>query len=258
MAAKDFGPIESDYAFFMAHATEAENDAAEYARALSGFAEGRASIRLLDFGGGTGEFTQRLLSALNWSPQALQLTLVEPVRHQREEAARRLGMFSRHAIECAERLPTMQGPKFDVVLSNHVLYYVDDLGGTLRRMRELVDPGGKMLLAISGWDNPLLQLWQVGFALLGRPVPYHAAEDVEAILSQQGAGFRKSKACFRLQFPNTAENRHQILRFLFGDYLGKISQQRLLSEFDQYVHGDRVEIDTHSFHFTVEPAQSPG
>src|SRR5262245_59894884 len=78
MAAKDFGSIESDYAFFMAHATEAESDAAEYTRALAGFAEGRASIRLLDFGGGTGEFTQQLLSALNWSPQALQLTLVEP------------------------------------------------------------------------------------------------------------------------------------------------------------------------------------
>src|SRR5262249_25287566 len=104
MAAKDFAPIETDYAFFMAHATEAESDAAEYLRELAGFAEGRASIRMLDFGCGTGEFTERLASALNWPPQALRMTLVEPVRHQCDAAVRRLTCFSRHPIESLETL----------------------------------------------------------------------------------------------------------------------------------------------------------
>ncbi len=164
MAAKDFGLIESDYEFFMAHATEAESDVAEYARELARFAEGRASIRLLDFGCGAGEFTQRLASTLNWPPQALEITLVEPVRHQREEAARRLAKFSRRAIESLDGLPTVDESRFDLVLSNHALYYVDSLQETLRRMIELLGPAGRLLLAIAGWDNALLQLWKTGFA----------------------------------------------------------------------------------------------
>jgi SAM-dependent methyltransferase len=254
MPAKDFGSIESDYAFFMAHATEAERDAAEYARELASFAQGQESIRLLDFGCGTGDFTQRLVSALSWPPQVLEITLVEPVRHQREEAIRRLATFSRHAIEGLERLPAANEPRFDLVLSNHVVYYVDDLGDTLRRMIDLLRPGGRMLLAIAGWDNPLLQLWKIGFAMLGRPVPYYTAEDVEATLSRQGASFRKSTARYQLRFPDTEENRLKVLRFLFGDYLQEITPQRLLGEWDRYVHGSHVEVNTESWHFAVEPA----
>ena len=106
MTSKDFASIEADYAFFMEHATEAESDAAEYVRALTGFADGRATVRMLDFGCGTGAFTHRLVSALAWPPQSLRLTLVEPLQHQRVEAARRLAPFSSHPIETAERLPS--------------------------------------------------------------------------------------------------------------------------------------------------------
>jgi trans-aconitate 2-methyltransferase len=254
VAAKDFGLIESDYAFFMAHATEAESDVAEYARELERFAEGRALIRLLDFGCGTGDFTQRLASTLNWPSQALEITLVEPVRHQREEAARRLANFSRRAIESLDSLPAVDESRFDVVLSNHALYYVDDLRETLRRMLEVLRPTGRLLLAIAGWDNALVQLWETGFAMLGRPVPYYAAEDVEATLSQRGARFRKSKSYYQLRFPDTEVNRLKILRFLFAEYLQEISPQQLLGELNRYVQKGHVEVNTHSYHFAVEPA----
>lgn len=251
-AAKDFGAIESDYAFFMAHATEAESDVAEYVRNLAGFGAERTSIHVLDFGCGTGEFSWRLASALNWPPERLHWGLVEPVRHQREEAARRLAAFSRHAIESFERLPPASERSFDVVLSNHVLYYVDDLAATLRGMQEALRPGGRLLLAIAGWDNPLLQLWKVGFASLGRPVPYHAAEEVETLLSRQGARFRKSRADYQLRFPDTVENRLKLLRFLFGHFLDEISPSRLLGELDRHVRGGHLEVNTHSDHFAVE------
>lgn len=251
-AAKDFGAIESDYAFFMAHATEAESDVAEYVRNLAGFAAERPSIRVLDFGCGTGEFSRRLASALNWPPEALRWGLVEPVEHQREEAARRLAPFSRHAIESFERLPPAPEPSFDLVLSNHVLYYVDDLAATLQGMLGALRPGGRLLLAMAGWENALLQLWKVGFACLGRPVPYHAAEEVEAILSRREARFRKSRADYQLRFSDTVENRLKLLRFLFGHFLEEISPARLLGELDRYVRGDHVEVHTHSDHFAVE------
>jgi trans-aconitate 2-methyltransferase len=234
MAAKDFGPIAEDYAFFLAHATEAESDLAAYARELAGFAVGRPSIRLLDFGCGTGEFTAQFLSAMHWPPETLEITLVEPVHTHRQQAAQRLSPFSTRAVASAEAL-VGDRPQFDLILSNHVLYYVDDLPSTLRQLHRSLVPAGKLLLAIAGWDNTLLELWTTGFALLGQPVPYHAAEDVECHLAQAAAVFRKTRADYQLRFPDNTENRLRILRFLFGEHLPAIGPQRLLGEFDRFV-----------------------
>jgi 2-polyprenyl-3-methyl-5-hydroxy-6-metoxy-1,4-benzoquinol methylase len=258
MTTKDFGWIENDYAFFMAHATEAERDVDEYVRQLAGFAQRRSAIRLLDFGCGTGDFSHRLASALNWRSQAIRMTLVEPVQHQREEAARRLAPFSQHPIESLAALPAAESPPFDVVLSNHVLYYVDDLADTLRRLNGLLAPGGKMLLALAGWDNALMQLWKIGFALLGQPVPYHAADDVERTLAEQGIAAQRSTASYQLRFPDTEQNRLRILRFLFGDYLQQVPLPRLLVEFDRYERQDHIEVNTHSYHFIIDSSPTGG
>jgi len=252
MTTKDFGRIETDYAFFMAHATEAKNDAAEYCRQLSGFPQGRKSLRLLDLGCGTGDFTQRLLQALDWPPEMLQLMLVEPVPHQREAAACRLAPFSRFAIETASALPSQAAPTYDLALSNHVLYYVDNLEATLQQMLRLVQPAGKLLLAMAGWENTLVRIWKSGFDLLERPVPYHVSEDVAAILTAQQIPFRKTGVGYRLCFTDTVENRTRILRFLFGEFLQQVPLQELLSEFDRDRQGDQILIETASDHYVID------
>lgn len=252
MGAKDFGAIESDYAFFMAHATESASDAAAYAHALAGFARGRSGVRLLDFGCGAGDFTERLLQALAWPPEALEIALVEPVAPQRHAAARRLAAFSRRPIADLDRLTDAPPARFDVVISNHVLYYVDDLDDTLRQLLARIAPGGRMLLALAGWDNPLLDFWRLGFAQLDRPVPYYTAEDVAAALTREGSPFARSTVAYELRFPDTAENRLKMLRFLLGEHLAEIGPQRLLGEFDRFVRGGEIVVETGSWHFGVE------
>lgn len=249
--AKDFGVIENDYAFFMAHATEAEQDVSAYARALQRFAGGRAAIRMLDFGCGDGGFTERFLAAMSWSPEMLELALVEPVDKQLKLAAKRVVRFTRQPIECARTLPEQVLRRFDLIVSNHVLYYVEDVDATLRQLADVLAPGGTMLLALAGWDNVLMELWTAGFALLGEGVPYYAAEDVEAGLSRLGLGFEKSKCPYRLRFPDSRENRLRILRFLFADHLRRLPVERMLAEFDRHVVGENVDVSTHSYHFAV-------
>src|SRR5690606_35947730 len=111
---------------------------------------------------GNGDFSERLYAALNWPPQSLQLTLMEPVPHQRELAALRLARFTQTPITVLTQLPSADSPPYDVILSNHALYYVPDLQQTLTQMFERLAPGGKMLLAMAGWDNALMQLWTTG------------------------------------------------------------------------------------------------
>ena len=68
--AKDFGPIADDYAFFESHATQAEQDSRAYMERLAGIVPAEGTIRLLDFGCGSGTFTACFLQQASW-PRAL-------------------------------------------------------------------------------------------------------------------------------------------------------------------------------------------
>lgn len=251
MVLKDFGPIESDYVFFMSHSTEAENALASYLRELAQFNVDQETIRMLDFGCGTGVFTERLLSSMTWRRHSLELTLVEPVRHQREQAVLRLARFSNGAIVDAKSLFGIEDSVFDLIVSNHVLYYVEDLHETLRQLNDSLSPKGLMLLALAAWDNFLLQLWRVGFSKLKQPVPYSSAEDVEAGLLQLGLKYEKKKVSYEICFLDSDENRKKILRFLFGHVLQEVGDGVLLSEFDGFVAGNQIRVSTHCFHLIV-------
>ncbi len=255
---KDFGLIADDYAFFMTHATEAEHDAADYARELAGFAEGRSSVRMLDFGSGGGEFTERLLKKLAWPAENLALHLVEPVESQRAESVKRLQKYATcseagaPAIATSARPPDANSVKpFDVIVSNHALYYVNDLAETVRGLVGLMAPGGKLLAAMASWQNTLMRLWQLGFGLIDQPVPYYAADDLTAELSHLEVPFRTSKSHYELRFPDSEQNRLRMLRFLLAEHLDEMPQDELLAFFDQYAKGGEIVIRTWSEHVVV-------
>jgi SAM-dependent methyltransferase len=54
----------------------------------------------------------------------------------------------RHGIEFVTELDALAGRQFSVVLCHHVLEHVADPLGTLVRMRELVKPGGRLVLSV--------------------------------------------------------------------------------------------------------------
>ena len=252
MAKMDFGPIADDYAFFMTHSTEAECGAVAYADELVEFRL-RESIRMLDFGCGGGEFTERLLALLPWRPEKFALTLVEPVESHAEQAAERLGRFSQASITHQRGLPVGDG-RYDLVLANHALYFVSAMEPTMARLFELLSPDGLMLLGIAGWDNALVQFWRRGFDELGQSVPYYVAEDVEAALTQLDARFTIRDVPYQIRFLNLRENRERIIRFLFGEYFDKLSPASIGGWFAPYVVGDHIHIETHCWHFAVGPS----
>lgn len=250
--AKDFGPIAADYAFFEAHATEMEQDARAYAECLAGTpAEG--AIRMLDFGCGTGTLTARLLGLTGWAPARLRLTLVEPVEAARRQAVARLAGRTEHPVVDSAALPEGTAGGFEVVLANHVLYYVPDLPDRLAALIGAVAPSGAFVTAISPRTNALIAVWIAGFRMLNREVPYNTSEDVEATLRALGAEYRKREVTFELTFPDTEENRTRIVRFLLADHLEQLPLRPLLDLFDPHSRSGRIDIRTVSDHFTVRP-----
>jgi len=255
---KDFAPILSDYAFFETHATEAAHDAAAYAEQIAPFVAAGGPIRMLDFGCGTGSFTERLLRLLQIPPQRLELALVEPVSASHQQAAERLASFSRSTIKHASALEAIAKREFDLIVSNHVLYYVPDLAGTLAALHERLAPEGRLLLAIAGNENPLIQFWRAGFAMLGEPVPYFVAEDVAATLAKLGIDHSQTAVPYELTCDDSEANRLTILRFLFAEHLVRMPRAAMLALFDPLVRGGRIEIRTASQHFVCRQVRGSG
>lgn len=248
---KDFAPILDDYAFFEKFATEAASDAAAYTEQVAPLVATGKTIRLLDFGCGTGSFSERFLDEVAIEPERLLLSLVEPVVASHDLAAERLRRFTTAPIEHATSLAGINQPQLDLIVANHVFYYVPDLAKTLSALHQRVATGGLFLTAIAGDDNPLIQFWRAGFAMLDQPTPYHVAEDVAAALVELGTPFQQRNVPYDLVFEDTADNRLKILRFLFAEHLAKLPRERMLALFDPYASAGRVEIRTGCEHFAI-------
>ncbi len=253
--AKDFGPIADDYAFFETHTTEAAKDARAYAERLEKLIPATGSIRMLDFGCGSGNFTERFLTLVDWSPQRLELTLVEPVDLWRQSAVERLSKYTTKPIANAATLPKDAVACFDVILANHCLYYVTDLRGQLERLIGALSKSGVFVAAIAAMSNSLMEVWTVGFGLLGIEIPYYSSEDVETTLKELDADYDKRPVAYELKFADTEENRLRILRFLLADHLASMPQQPLLDVFDRYRLDGQIVIRTGSDHYTIRAAK---
>jgi trans-aconitate methyltransferase len=250
---KNFEPIADDYAFFEASATEAEEDVLAYAMQLTGFATESGVVRMLDFGCGTGAFTARFLERTGWPRERLQLTLIEPVASARSQAASHLASFTSCPVADWPSLPSGLTACFDVILANHVFYYVPELKSQLSRLIDALSPSGLFLTAVAGRTNALFEFWTQAFGSNGREIPYHTSEDVEHALRELRADYGKEQVFYELKFPDTEENRMKILRFLLANHLTETPLRPLLDIFDQHSNAGRIEIRTATEHFTIRP-----
>jgi SAM-dependent methyltransferase len=247
---KNFDPIRSDYAFFEEHATEADEDLRAYAPLMRAQVAGDGPIRMLDYGCGGGKFTARFLDICDMSPDRLQLTLVEPAELYRAQAVEKLQPRSTSPIEAMNTLSRNLGP-FNLILSNHVLYYVKQLDEQLAALVQSLAPRGLLLAAMAGQDNTLIQFWNRAFALIGQPVPFNTAEDVQASLDVLGAPSRMQRVSYKLAFSDSEQHRLHILRFLFGDWFEQMPRSVLVAMFDAFSDGNTVAMQLAHEHFIV-------
>ncbi|MFM8441929.1 MAG: class I SAM-dependent methyltransferase [Methylococcus sp.] len=256
---KNFDPIRDDYLFFQEHSTEAEEDLRVYLPRARAVAKTDGPLRLLDFGSGSGRFTRQFLTGVGIPPERLRLTLVEPATAHLRQAVAELKDLSRYPIEGGPALSPEHVACFDLVLSNHVLYYVADLEAELIGILRALKPGGLFLLAMAGRSNLLIEFWMSCFALIGEPLPWFFAEDLEACLTRLMVPYRTEPVRYVIRFPDTEENRLKIMRFLLGEHFGKIPRPFMLDLFTPHVVGDEVCIRTGHDHFVVRhPGREPG
>lgn len=251
---KDFGPIRADYTFFEDYSTESVEDVRAYAPHVLALKETNQSIHMLDFGCGEGRFSVQFLEKIGLPSDRLWLSLVEPDDVYRQQARERLLPWSTHPVNAWQELPSGLEACFNLVLSNHVLYYVPNLDEVVAALIRALAPNGIFLAAIAGQSNLLIQFWNRCFGLLGQPVPYHTAEDFEVVLDRQQIGYRKEKVNYELVFPDSEENRLTMARFLLGSYFCEVPAQPMLEFFNPYAVSGKITMPTWHDHFVIGSA----
>lgn len=249
---KSFWPIHDDYLFFQEQSTEADEDLRSYMPHVHALATGSGSIRMLDFGSGSGRFTCQFLGLAGLPSDRLRLSLVEPDEEYRQQAIEQLQPFTVHPVQTWPALPPHSDACFDLVLANHVFYYVPDLDEVLASLLRALTPSGLFLAAMAGKRNTLIQFATYCFALINMPYPYHTAEDLEASLDMQGEVYRKQAMHYELAFPDAEENRLKVMRFLMADYFDEIPRQPMADLFSPYAQTGRIVIKTGHEQFVIQ------
>ena len=251
MSSKNFDPILADYAFFEEHSTEAEADLAAYTSKVEALRQREGDLHILDFGCGAGNFTTRFLHPLTGDANRLTLCLLEPGAGTRAQAVTKLQTFGCSSLEAWDSLPARLPFSFDLILANHVLYYVSPLEDQLRKLIEGLAPGGRLMAAMACKENVLIQFWEAAFGAVGIDIPYHTGDDVEEALVSLKVPYRRENVPYHIHFPDSKANRLKILRFLLSEHLSRMPEDFLLSLFDPYVEKAMVKIATESAHFEV-------
>ncbi|HKA56418.1 MAG TPA: class I SAM-dependent methyltransferase [Candidatus Binatia bacterium] len=254
-SSKNFGPIRDEYRFFEEHATEAAEDVRAYLPHVHALATEGAPIRMLDFGSGSGRFAYQFLTQARFPAERLWLSLVEPEEGYRQQALAQLQPCTAQPVQAWPALPPDVAAHFDLVLANHVFYYVPDLAAVLASILRALTPTGLFLTAMAGQRNILIQFWNACFAWIGQPVPFRTAEDLEVTLAAQGARYRKQEIHYELAFPDAEENRVKILRFLLGSYFAEVPRQAMVELFTPYAQAGRIVMQTVHEQFVIGPPE---
>ena len=99
-----------------------------------------SSKSVLDFGAGTGDFL-KICKNNNW-----QVLGIEPNAEARENAVKK-------GVHLKENLLDVTNQKFDVITLWHVLEHVENLKSTIKVLKSLLQPEGRIVVAVPNYKS---------------------------------------------------------------------------------------------------------
>jgi len=249
---KEFTEIKEEYNFFERHSTEAAEGIKAMAKHLIPFAKSQRSVSLLDFGCGPGNYIEELLTKVGFEPSNLEISLVEPVAEYLKATQAKLREYSTQAINTWDYLHNVANHKFDVTISNHVMYYVEDLCETIKGLISRCNNEGKILITMAAEDNGLIVCGLQCVELLNQKIPFHLATDFEQTLNDLDIKRRREIVHSHLDFPDSKENRIEILKFLLADFYNEYFATEMTSTLDKYKEGSDIHMPLPFYLYVIE------
>ena len=187
--AETYRPLVSAYHGRTIDASSIQEEQREYAvergDLLAAHLTGRGCRTLLDIGGSTGVVAHALACRFD-----LSATIVDPAPLETAQA-QALGI---ETIEGLIEAVDLGDRRFDIVLLCQTVDHLLDIGGTLRRVRELLAPNGLLFVDIVDFRAAYLRNWSIEEAVK-IDHPYYLTEPTMVAYLRQ-AGFEVARTAF--------------------------------------------------------------
>ena len=154
------------------------------------------TLHIIEIGAGTGATTAALLPVLSRDRASYRFTDISEFFLSRAQAKFSAYDFIEYGlldIEKEAQPPSVATEAFDVVVATNVLHATTDLPATLRRVRQLLRPGGVLILCeateyLSWYDitTALIEGWRVFRDDIRKDVPLIASSVWQSLLSEAG------------------------------------------------------------------------
>lgn len=137
---------------------------------------GKQKGKLLDVGAGTGSFLHHMFR------EGWQVTGIEPDPDARAVASATSGL----ELDDAEALQTLPQASFDAITLWHVLEHVHDLNNYMGILKSLLQPDGKLFIAVPNYQSYDANVYQLHWAAYDVPRHlYHFSPKAISVLAQR-------------------------------------------------------------------------
>jgi SAM-dependent methyltransferase len=171
-----------------------------------------AGERVLDVGCGIGDPTLQVAVLVGPHGRVVGVDLVASALEAARERARALALGHVEFVDADVTTMVLAPATFDVVLGRWSVIYLDDVVGTLARLREALAPGGR--IAVSAWApadaNPWLAIPAAVLPAVGESLPLDPTRPGILHLSGDGA---LARALVEAGYQSVGQERVQLSYF---------------------------------------------
>ncbi|MFK8136877.1 MAG: methyltransferase domain-containing protein [Bdellovibrionales bacterium] len=215
---KDFNPIDEAYTFFLKHSNESRlGILAMRTKAVEIFKKNTKS-RVLDFGSGDGKVISKLFSGKDFVGNRLFVDLVEPAKIPMNRSEKLLANFPAKNIGRYSHLDKIDSEvRYDLILVNHVAYYVSSLSKTIESLYSRLTDGGSIVLIMGNSQNDLVRMSSRIFEKSKIDKKFHDISDLISILDRGGYFYSVEHLNGYLRFTANKNSVDHINRFVLGN-----------------------------------------
>jgi trans-aconitate 2-methyltransferase len=233
---KEFSKILSDYEFFQLNSSEENELLKIYTTIIKSITKSKINnmqpYNILDFGCGNGQFFENLIKRESFQYiQRPNLSLVEPDFSYKIEAIKRLShQISPKITWLDTELKNEISNKLDLIISNHVLYYVQNINDTVSSFLKNLAVDGTIIITMAEQRHPFNNLLEILCNRKGFIYPYFKIDSAKEYFDKNSIEYQTYQVNSELKFPVNDENFNKIINFILGKF-SFLRNEELISEF---------------------------
>jgi SAM-dependent methyltransferase len=229
-----FQTVETDFDFFLRHTNEIETEWPKYLDQFLRLLKPGTPQKIMEYGPGTGYMMKRIFEndGMKQFYPYLEVVLIEPSPHYQDSLQNTLGNIPIQSLTIYANIAEYSGlagteGSIDIIMSNHVFYYVEHFKEEFHHLNRVLKSGGYLLTSLCLQEHALIKAYVENCKKMGVPQRKHEPRDIVAEFVACNFTITREIVRSKLEFLDTVPNRMAIHRFIMLEEETRIPPSRL-------------------------------